>query len=141
MGSAANTSRSKKRSKNKGYKKSVLNVKVRTWVSRAFCYVSALSNALFLLFPQRRTKDIDQIQDEIAAIETGRKSVTEYLDPEAPGGGQFVCVPCGRYFINKDALTAHEKTKPHKKRVKEVQEPQWNQATADAAAGKSAAIK
>lgn len=101
------------------------------WLTRILLYLSI----------QRRTKDIDQIQDEIAAIESGIKNVSEYLDPEAPGGGQFVCIPCSRYFINNEALVAHEKTKPHKKRVKEVAEPQWNQETADAAAGKSAPIK
>jgi hypothetical protein len=84
---------------------------------------------------KRRTKDIDQIQDELQAIAEGHRSNTDYLDPDVSGGGQFVCIPCSRVFINARALEEHKKTKPHKKRLKLIAEPQYTQKEADAAAG------
>lgn len=45
-------------------------------------------------------------------------------------------MPCSRYFISSSALGDHKRTKPHKKRVKEVSgERPHNQADADWAAG------
>ncbi len=86
---------------------------------------------------KRRTKDIDQIQDELREIAEGRRSAAAYLDAEAPGGGAHVCVPCSRHFISAAVLEEHCRTKPHKKRVKQVAEPQYTQKEADAGAGMS----
>lgn len=96
--------------------------------------------SFFVLFDifyrvKRRTKDIDQIQDELQAIAEGRRTKSDYLDPDVSGGGQHVCIPCSRVFINAQALGEHEKTKPHKKRLKLIAEPQYTQEEADAAAG------
>jgi len=35
-----------------------------------------------------------------------------------PALGEFYCVACAKYFINKEVLEKHTKTKPHKRRVK-----------------------
>lgn len=43
------------------------------------------------------------------------------LDEDVPGGGKFYCTPCSRYFVSERAQLDHEKTKLHKKRVKELQ--------------------
>jgi hypothetical protein len=84
---------------------------------------------------KRRGKDIDQIQDELKSIAAGASSSAAYADPDAPGGGAHYCIPCARHFVSASVLTAHEATKPHKKRVKEVAEPQYTQKEADAGAG------
>ena len=38
------------------------------------------------------------------------------------GLGQIYCVACARYFRDDDNYDRHIRTKPHKKRVKELQE-------------------
>mmetsp|Transcript_103 Transcript_103/g.348 ORF Transcript_103/g.348 Transcript_103/m.348 type:complete len:147 (-) Transcript_103:263-703(-) len=84
----------------------------------------------YFLATKHRTRDVDQIQDD---IEKG--GLTFDYDPDLPGGGQFYCVESGRHFINADALEAHKKTKAYRKRLKDIKEEQYNQASADAAAG------
>jgi bud site selection protein 20 len=112
MGTAPSGRKAGSRSKKKWFKKNVMCVK-------------------------RRERDIDQIQDELAAIAGGRISAAVFHDDDAPGGGEHYCVPCARHFISAAVLAQHEGTKPHKKRLKEVAEEKWDQAAADAAAGKS----
>ena len=91
----------------------------------------------FFCSVKRRTKDIDQIQDELKAIAEGRLAIEKFESEDVTGGGQFFCVPCSRHFINEQVLREHEKSKPHKKRVKLVKEPQYTQKEADMAAGMS----
>ena len=60
------------------------------------------------------------------------------LDGDLPGSGQFYCVCCSRYFTDANALAAHKKTKPHKRRMKELglgSARPHTQADAEAAAG------
>ncbi|GBG27563.1 Zinc finger protein 593-like [Hondaea fermentalgiana] len=84
----------------------------------------------YFLATKHRTRDVDQIQDDIA-----KGGVNFEYDPDLPGGGQFYCVETGRHFISADALAAHKKTKPYKKRLKELAEEQYTQAEAEAGAG------
>lgn len=85
---------------------------------------------------KRRAKDVDQIQDEMKALAEGNRTlVTLYADVDAPGGGLHACVVCSRHFISEAVLAEHCRTKPHKKRVKEVAQPQYTQKEADAGAG------
>lgn len=73
---------------------------------------------------RRRTKDIDQIQDEIArvsklaAADGASASDAQHrpIDPEKPGLGQFLCVYCDQYFISDAVMKEHLRSKPHKKR-------------------------
>lgn len=85
----------------------------------------------------RRTKDTDQIQDELKALEVGTRTLSAYLDEDAAGGGAFVCVPCARTFISEAVLQGHLRSKPHKRMAKIVAEPQYTQAEADAGAGRT----
>jgi len=64
---------------------------------------------------KRRTKDVDQIYDEIK-----QGKVRTPLDLDLPGGGQFVCIHCDRFFIDENTLKDHFKTKAHKKRMKHL---------------------
>ena len=60
------------------------------------------------------------------------------LDGDLPGSGQFYCVCCSRYFTDENALASHNKTKPHKRRMKELglgTARPHTQADAEAAAG------
>lgn len=61
------------------------------------------------------------------------------LDEDIPAFGKYYCTPCSRYFINATALAAHNATKPHKKRCKELDGPRpHNQGDAEWAAGMGA---
>jgi len=84
---------------------------------------------------KRRTKDVDLIQDELAALAAGSRTLAAYRDEDAAGGGEHVCVPCARAFVSAAVLADHERTKPHRKRVRVVAEPQYTQREADAGAG------
>ncbi len=63
-------------------------------------------------------------------------SCSEELDEDIPGRGKFYCTPCSRYFVSERAQADHEKTKAHKKRIKELQGPKpHSQEDADWAGG------
>ena len=67
----------------------------------------------------RKTKlykrDIDQIyEDQDNKIKLENQDIDESL----PGFGQFYCVNCARYFVTKNSLEAHIKTKFHKRFLK-----------------------
>jgi bud site selection protein 20 len=62
------------------------------------------------------------------------------LDEDTPGGGAFYCTPCSRYFVSERALGEHSRTKPHKRRLKELHGAQpHRQKDAEGAAGMGAA--
>lgn len=61
------------------------------------------------------------------------------LDEDLPAHGQHFCISCSRYFQSEEALRAHEKTKPHRRRIKVLLGARpHNQADADWAAGMGA---
>lgn len=69
----------------------------------------------------RRTRhyarDIDQIIDDLEP-QNLMKLQNQEINEDKPGLGQYYCVWCSKYFINKHALEAHQLSKEHKKRVK-----------------------
>lgn len=79
---------------------------------------------------RNRTKDLDQIVED---IEQGRRTV-EY-DEDLPGGGQYQCIECSRFFIKADVLEQHYKSKAHKKRLKELKTKPYTLEEANAAGG------
>ena len=91
---------------------------------------------------KRRTRDIDQIQDDLEQLKAGKTKFGKTLvganvlfDEDLPGGGLFYCIETGRHFANKDALDRHKKTTVFKKRLKKLREKKYTQEEADAAAG------
>lgn len=79
-------------------------------------------------------KDIDQVHVDLKP-DNKVKLEKQPLDEDLPGQGQFYCVECSRYFINKPSLDDHLKSKPHKKRLKELKETPYSQEEAERAAG------
>ncbi|KAI9207932.1 uncharacterized protein BJ171DRAFT_492109 [Polychytrium aggregatum] len=79
-----------------------------------------------------RTKDLDQIQDD---LETPEKFENQPVDVDLPGLGQHYCIECSKYFVTENSLAAHIQSKIHKKRVKLLKEPAFTQKEAEAAAG------
>ena len=66
---------------------------------------------------KNRIPDIDQLWEESQPekLEKNLKERTK-LNEDLPGLGQFYCIACGRYFINKEVLAEHFKSKLHKRR-------------------------
>ncbi|KAM0688666.1 hypothetical protein COBT_000067 [Conglomerata obtusa] len=54
-------------------------------------------------------KHIDQISTKTIAH-----------NEDLPGAGLFPCFECDRFFIDEKTLNGHKKTKPHKRRLKEL---------------------
>lgn len=53
--------------------------------------------------------------DHIGPIGTTDRGV---LDEDVPAFGRNYCPTCSRYFVTEHALSAHNKTKDHKRRIK-----------------------
>lgn len=87
---------------------------------------------------KRRRRDIDQVQDDIERVEAeGKANIVFELDDDLPGLGQFYCLQCAKHFSDQATLDLHCKTRPHKRRLKDVAAPKYTQAEADAGAGKT----
>ena len=57
-------------------------------------------------------------------------------DPvDLPGLGKNYCVPCAKWFDTQYTLTAHEKGKNHKRRIKLLKEIPYSHREAEAAGG------
>lgn len=60
-------------------------------------------------------------------------------DIDKPGAGQFYCVSCARYYVNEAALTAHNTSAKHRRRLKELTtKTPYSHEEANAAAGRGA---
>ena len=68
-----------------------------------------------------KTKDLDQIIEDLKP-QNMVKLQNQPLDENLPGLGQHYCLFCARYFIDKNSLDTHFKTKEHKKRLKRTKE-------------------
>eukprot|EP01123_Difflugia_compressa_P001143 TRINITY_DN11301_c0_g1_i1.p1 TRINITY_DN11301_c0_g1~~TRINITY_DN11301_c0_g1_i1.p1 ORF type:complete len:130 (-),score=35.40 TRINITY_DN11301_c0_g1_i1:27-416(-) len=66
---------------------------------------------------KRRKKDVDEIYFDLQPIGVA-KIKNRPPDIDLPGMGNFYCVPCARYFVTEAIMQEHQKSKPHKKRVK-----------------------
>ncbi len=71
---------------------------------------------------KHKTKDIDEIVEDLKPQNVLRLTKEQALDEDLPGLGQHYCVFCARYFVNSGSLSTHYKTKEHKKRVKRTKE-------------------
>eukprot|EP01132_Coremiostelium_polycephalum_P006193 gene6193-7713_t len=68
---------------------------------------------------KNRSKDIDQVYEDVQPGNIEKRSKFE-LDPDLPGMGQFYCVYCSKHFVTKESLETHVKSKPHKRRMKDL---------------------
>ena len=86
---------------------------------------------------KRYQRDIDQIVNDLQPQNLIKFNNLE-IDEDLPGLGQFYCVFCSKYFINKNVLENHYKTKEHKKRVKRTKEEPYTNEKSKKFAGKTA---
>lgn len=74
---------------------------------------------------RKRTKDIDQIFDEVQPDKI-EKSISKATEPDEdlPALGQFYCIACHRYFKSEEVLKEHNTQKTHKRRY--LHNVMWN---------------
>ncbi|KAJ2498521.1 hypothetical protein GGH96_004245 [Coemansia sp. RSA 1972] len=85
---------------------------------------------------KRRTKDLDQIQDDLKP-ENKTRLVSMPLDEDLPGLGQHYCVECAKFYIDNETLVRHRHGREHKRRLRDLKEPAYTQKDAEAAIGLS----
>ncbi|KAJ1662634.1 hypothetical protein IW140_001064 [Coemansia sp. RSA 1813] len=83
---------------------------------------------------KRRTKDLDQIQEDLKP-ENKARLLSQELDEELPGLGQFYCVECSKYFVDERTQREHRRSREHKRRLRDLKDPAYTQKEAEAAAG------
>ncbi|KAJ1920133.1 hypothetical protein H4219_001506 [Mycoemilia scoparia] len=83
---------------------------------------------------RRRTKDLDQIQEDLKPENRERLARREE-DPDLPGLGMHYCVECSKHFINDQSLKEHKRGKLHKRRIKLLKEPAYTLEEAEQAGG------
>lgn len=74
-------------------------------------------------------RPLDQIQECVAK----NRPITS-MD-ELPAGGRFGCPKCDVYFRDQNTLDSHQRTKAHKKRLKEFNQKSHTAKDAEMAAG------
>ena len=84
-----------------------------------------------------RSRDIDQIQDDMEKVVETKAPKEFELDEDLPGMGQHYCLTCGRHFANEITLVQHRKTKIHKRRLLVVAKPKYTHDEAMLASGKT----
>mmetsp|Transcript_17701 Transcript_17701/g.57259 ORF Transcript_17701/g.57259 Transcript_17701/m.57259 type:complete len:141 (+) Transcript_17701:197-619(+) len=86
-------------------------------------FSKTLRNKLFLM------RGVDQVWEDVRKEEGVTDGKTfgplgtttkGQLDEDIPGYGKFYCIACSKYFIDDFTLTQHNRSKPHKRRVKEL---------------------
>mmetsp|Transcript_23496 Transcript_23496/g.54796 ORF Transcript_23496/g.54796 Transcript_23496/m.54796 type:complete len:117 (+) Transcript_23496:86-436(+) len=83
---------------------------------------------------KKRSKDHDQVHDDLKKPEKFQPGILP-VDEDLPGLGQHYCIACDRYFESDQAKGIHEKSKLHKRRLKQVQDTPHTQRDAEMAAG------
>ncbi|KAL7783089.1 hypothetical protein V8C37DRAFT_397473 [Trichoderma ceciliae] len=81
-----------------------------------------VGNKRTLTKTRRKTRDVDQIISDLRSP----KHLTQFKDlklsQDLPGLGKNYCVACSRWFDSPVTLTAHERGKPHKRRLKQLRD-------------------
>ena len=96
---------------------------------------------------KRRTKDLDQIEDDLkragrlpgeiamADADAADAAAVVPYDPDLPGGGRFYCPETARHFESQHALDQHMLSKQFKNQVKRLKMGAYTQDHAESARG------
>ncbi|KAI0382586.1 hypothetical protein F5Y04DRAFT_252945 [Hypomontagnella monticulosa] len=94
-----------------------------------------VGNKRTLTKTRRKTRDLDQIKADLLSP----KHLAQYKETKAPEDlpdlGRWYCTECAKWFESEVNLVVHRKGKPHKRRVKQLQEEPYTQKEAEAAIG------
>jgi len=77
------------------------------------------------------------VQDDVEKVVVAGVDNLEFeVDDDLPGLGQFYCLHCAKHFADQVTLDNHKKSRPHKRRLKDVAQPKYTQEEAERGAGK-----
>ncbi|SCZ87884.1 BZ3500_MvSof-1268-A1-R1_Chr2-3g05352 [Microbotryum saponariae] len=86
---------------------------------------------------RRYTRDLDQIHDDMK--DGGKAKMIDTMQhkdlEDLPGMAQHHCLSCARYFADAVSLATHKMSKPHKRRLKKLQEEPYTIEESRRAAG------
>ena len=71
------------------------------------------------------SKHRDQVYEDLQP-ENAAKFENMPRDESLPGLGQFYCIHCAKYFVNRVSLFEHKKSKNHKKMLKTLKEKPYD---------------
>ena len=79
-------------------------------------------------------RDLDEIDADLAEDKI-EKLLTQKIDYDKTGLGQFYCIHCAKDFIDTNAFRAHVKSKPHKRRLHALKTEPYTLEEAERASG------
>ncbi|KAK7529795.1 uncharacterized protein J3D65DRAFT_561903 [Phyllosticta citribraziliensis] len=84
---------------------------------------------------RRHTRDLDQVHADLRSERHLQRYQETKAKEDLPGLGQFYCKECAKWFESDANLVAHQRAKPHKRRLRQLKEEPYTQKEAEAAAG------
>ncbi|KAK7527938.1 uncharacterized protein IWZ02DRAFT_140909 [Phyllosticta citriasiana] len=84
---------------------------------------------------RRHTRDLDQVYADLRSERHLQRYQETKTKEDLPGLGQFYCKECAKWFESDSNLVAHQRGKPHKRRLRQLKEEPYTQKEAEAAAG------
>ena len=93
-------------------------------------YTTEVNRFLMLYSP----RDLDEIDADLAEDKI-EKLLTQKIDYDKTGLGQFYCIHCAKDFIDTNAFRAHVKSKPHKRRLHALKTEPYTLEEAERASG------
>ncbi|KAH8887058.1 hypothetical protein GQ53DRAFT_656900 [Thozetella sp. PMI_491] len=84
---------------------------------------------------RRPRRDLDQIHADLRSPRHLEQWKETKATEDLPGLGRHYCIECAKWFESEVSLVGHRKGKPHKRRVKQLQEEPYTQKEAEAAVG------
>ena len=89
---------------------------------------------------RRHTRDFDQIHADLHDKRHLEQFHETQTREELPAFGDFYCIECAKFYESEANYKSHQKSKPHKRRVKALKEEPYSQKEAEAAAGYGSAV-
>ncbi|KAF2788017.1 hypothetical protein K505DRAFT_329254 [Melanomma pulvis-pyrius CBS 109.77] len=84
---------------------------------------------------RRHTRDVDQVHADLRS----ERHLAQFKDTkhieDLPGLGEFYCKECAKWFESEANMSAHQKGKVHKRRVRALRDEPHDHKAAQAAVG------
>lgn len=84
---------------------------------------------------RRKKRDVDEVFEDLTSAEKIQRLKHQQYDEDKPGLGQYYCLQCSRYFQDNHSLAHHQKSKVHKRRVRDLRVNPYSTLEAEAASG------
>nr|OQO25726.1 hypothetical protein B0A51_04570 [Rachicladosporium sp. CCFEE 5018] len=88
---------------------------------------------------KKKTRRYTRAPDQVHADLASQRHLELYHETKAPEElpalGQYYCKECAKWYESETNFVAHQKGKPHKRRVKQLKDEPYSQKEAEAAIG------